>query len=76
MTLSFLVAPLIIFVTLVLPIWLVLHYRSKRQVGQGLSNEEFEALHTLTKKAEALQTRVHSLERILDAEAPEWRERR
>ncbi|MFD2177402.1 envelope stress response membrane protein PspB [Veronia pacifica] len=76
MTSFFLMIPLAAFVVFVLPIWLVLHYKSKRQVGQGLSTDEFDTLHSLTKKAEALQTRVHSLERILDVEAPEWRERR
>ncbi|MFT6690310.1 MAG: phage shock protein B, partial [Colwellia sp.] len=31
------VAPVIIFMIIVAPIWLVLHYRSKKQVSQGLS---------------------------------------
>jgi len=67
--------PLILFVLFVAPIWLVLHYRSKKQVSQGLSEEEFLTLQTLAEKAEVMSDRIQTLEKILDAEAPKWRER-
>ncbi|TMO90876.1 envelope stress response membrane protein PspB, partial [Pseudoalteromonas sp. S3178] len=35
-----LMAPLIIFMVIVAPLWLILHYRSKKQVSQGLSEHE------------------------------------
>ncbi|MGF1761876.1 envelope stress response membrane protein PspB [Aliivibrio kagoshimensis] len=65
--------PLIIFMGLVAPLWLFLHYRSKRQTGQGLNSEDIERLQALANKAEQMQSRVETLERILDAEAPDWR---
>lgn len=34
MDMDVLMAPIIIFMVIVAPIWLVLHYRSKRQVSQ------------------------------------------
>ena len=37
---ALILAPLIIFLIFVAPIWLILHYRSKKQVSQGLSAEE------------------------------------
>jgi len=67
------VAPLIIFMMIVAPIWLVLHYRSKRQVGQGLSEEEYIQLSELSEMADKMADRIKTLEAILDAETPEWR---
>ncbi len=65
--------PTIIFMVIVAPIWLVLHYRSKKQVSQGLSEEEYVALQDLADKAEKMADRIQTLEAILDAEAPDWR---
>jgi phage shock protein B len=67
--------PLILFTLFVAPVWLILHYRSKRQVKQGLSEEEFATLQQLAEKAELMSDRIQTLESILDEEAPKWRER-
>ncbi|HCA76053.1 MAG: envelope stress response membrane protein PspB [Pseudomonadota bacterium] len=72
---ALILAPLIIFLIFVAPIWLILHYRSKKQVSQGLSAEEQVALQELAGKAEAMSERIQTLEAILDSEAPEWRNR-
>ncbi len=68
-------APLIIFLIFVAPIWLILHYRSKKQVNQGLTSEEYASLQELADKAEKMSDRIKTLEAILDSEAPEWRNR-
>lgn len=65
--------PTIIFMVIVAPIWLILHYRSKKQVNQGLSEDEYMTLQELADKAEKMGDRIQTLEAILDAEAPEWR---
>lgn len=65
--------PTIIFMVIVAPIWLILHYRSKKQVNQGLSEDEYITLQELADKAERMGDRIQTLEAILDAEAPEWR---
>ncbi|WP_456297209.1 envelope stress response membrane protein PspB [Vibrio sp. AK197] len=67
--------PLIVFLIFVAPLWLILHYRSKRKMSHSLSGEEHERLDQLTEKARGLQQRVETLERILDAESPSWRNR-
>jgi phage shock protein B len=59
----------------VAPIWLILHYRSKKQVNQGLSAEEYAQLQVLAEQAEKMSERIETLEAILDSEAPEWRNR-
>ncbi|WP_406667244.1 envelope stress response membrane protein PspB [Gallaecimonas sp. GXIMD1310] len=71
--LTLLVAPLIIFMVLVAPIWLILHYRSKRQVGQGLSEMERAQLNQLSQSAEKMAERIATLEKLLDEENPQWR---
>ncbi|GAA4871996.1 envelope stress response membrane protein PspB [Ferrimonas pelagia] len=68
-----LVAPIIIFLVIVAPIWLILHYRSKKQISQGLTDEEYQQLNDLLHRADKMAGRIDSLERILDAESPEWR---
>lgn len=73
MDMDVLMAPIIIFMVIVAPIWLVLHYRSKRQVSQGLTDEEFKQLHELIALADKMDQRIETLEAILDAESPEWR---
>ncbi|MBB1439734.1 envelope stress response membrane protein PspB [Shewanella sp. SG41-4] len=73
MDMDLLIAPIIIFMVVVAPIWLVLHYRSKRQVSQGLTEEEFNQLNGLIAQAEKMSGRIETLEAILDTESPEWR---
>ncbi|EKE76279.1 envelope stress response membrane protein PspB [Gallaecimonas xiamenensis] len=65
--------PLIIFMIFVAPIWLILHYRSKRQVGQGLSEDERAQLVQLSQQAEKMADRIATLERLLDEDSPQWR---
>ncbi|KFA96908.1 envelope stress response membrane protein PspB [Vibrio sp. ER1A] len=72
---SFLIAgPLIVFLIFVAPLWLFLHYRSKRKSESGLSQQNFQKLQSLSQRAEKMQLRVDNLERILDAESPNWRQ--
>ena len=66
-------APVIIFMIIVAPIWLVLHYRSKGQVSQGLSEEEYIQLSELSETADKMADRIKTLEAILDVETPDWR---
>ncbi|PWI34887.1 envelope stress response membrane protein PspB [Vibrio albus] len=70
----FLVGPLIVFLIFVAPLWLFLHYRNKRKSDTGLNEEDYEALQRLSAKADVLQQRVETLERILDVETPNWRQ--
>lgn len=69
-------APLIVFMVIVAPIWIVMHYRSKGQVSQGLSEEEYVQLTELSHLADKMADRIQTLEAILDAETPDWRSKR
>lgn len=67
--------PAILFLVFVAPVWLVLHYRSKRQQAVGLSEAERGELEELGITAERMSERIATLESILDVEAPGWRNR-
>ena len=68
-----LLPPIVIFLIFVAPLWLILHYRSKKQVSQGLSEHEHRQLVELANKAEKMAERINTLETLLDQESPQWR---
>jgi phage shock protein B len=76
MSTALITAPLIIFLIFVAPLWLVLHYRGKRKLDQGLSEQEREQLQSLSTKAMQMKQRIETLEKILDAESEGWRSQR
>ena len=65
----------ILFVTIVLPLVVVLHYVTKWKEAKGLSREEEQMLEEIWESAQKMESRINSLETILDAQAPEWRKR-
>ena len=70
-----LLVPAVLFMVVVAPIWLVMHYRSKRRGRAALSSEERAELEKLTDLADRMGERIETLEAILDAETPDWRKR-
>lgn len=73
--LTMLVTPLILFMAIVAPLWLILHYKSKRQIENGISEQEREQLTVLSARAQEMSSRLKALESILDESVPHWRER-
>ena len=65
--------PIIVFIVIVAPLWVWLHYRSKRRAQVALTEGERVNLEALLLKSEAMMERIDILESILDAQAPEWR---
>jgi phage shock protein B len=65
--------PLMMFMIFVAPIWVIMHYRSKRKISEGLSDVELNQLNDLSRRAEKMADRIKTLESILDAESPDWR---
>lgn len=66
--------PLIVFVAVVLPVWIIMHYatlwrrekRERRQITD--TQEELESL------ADRLERRLDVIEQLLDTEDPRWRD--
>ncbi|ETS30537.1 phage shock protein B [Photorhabdus temperata] len=67
----FISIPLIIFVLFVLPIWLWLHYNSRNSSQSQLDQNE---VQRLAERVQHMQARIKTLEDILDAEHPDWRQ--
>jgi phage shock protein B len=63
----------IVFMTIVLPLVVIMHYTTKWKATKGLSDDEQRMLEDLWKESQAMQSRVNALETILDTQVPEWR---
>ncbi len=70
---DFLSMTTVVFLIVVLPLWLILHYRSKRIASTELNEDERYELETLADKAESFAERIEVLESILDDQMPDWR---
>jgi len=67
--------PTVIFMTIVAPTWIFMHYRSKQKLSSALSAEERSNLGDLRLQAERMIDRIDTLEAILDVQTPGWRKR-
>ncbi len=72
---EFVLAPTIIFMIFVAPLWIFMHYRSKQRSQSTLSDAERAELSKLADQAQWMMERIETLEAILDSETPEWRTR-
>ncbi len=69
------IAPTVLFLLVVAPVWIVMHYRAKRNAETVLSENERAELQRLSRAAVGMRERIETLESILDADTPEWRGR-
>ncbi|UTW12156.1 envelope stress response membrane protein PspB [Marinobacterium rhizophilum] len=75
-TMVFFFVPTVIFLAVVVPMWLILHYWTRARLNKGMSSDEREQLEETLALAERLEQRVQTLETILDSEHTGWRTRR
>jgi phage shock protein B len=64
-----------VFMTVVLPLVIIMHYTTKFKATKGLSNDEQRLLEDLYRDCQSMQSRVNALETILDGQDPEWRKK-
>ncbi len=62
--------PLILFMVVVAPIWIITHYTTRWRMAKTLSPEDEKQFAELWQIAERMEERIDNVERILDAEAP------
>ncbi len=78
---GYLFIPLVLFLVVVLPVWIVFHYLTKwklmkaGELGEGRVAVDRKELKQMSDTAKKLEQRIASLEKILDEEAPGWRNR-
>jgi phage shock protein B len=63
----------IVSIFVILP-WMILHYRTKSKQARGLSIEDERMLDELHQAALRLDDRLQTIERIMTADNPEWRQ--
>jgi len=63
----------VIFMVVVLPVWLLLHYLTRMKEVGGLSAEDENTLEKVWKTTSRLEERIKTLETILDEHHPHWR---
>jgi len=62
-----------LFMVVVAPVWIVFHYITQWRAQRGLTAQDERLLAELWEIANRLEGRIQSLERVLDSEAPNWR---
>ncbi len=72
--LKFMFVPTILFMTVVAPIWISMHYRSVNKSSRSLSEEDRESIEHMLETVDKLTDRIGTLESILDADYPDWRQ--
>jgi phage shock protein B len=65
--------PMVLFMVIVAPIWIVMHYRSVNRSNSQLSEDDRRALEEMLVAVDQMADRIESLESILDADHPNWR---
>ena len=63
----------ILFIVVVLPIVIIMHYTTKWKATKGLSDEEQGTLEELWQTSQRMDSRLNALETILDDQVPDWR---
>ncbi len=66
--------PLILFLSIVAPLWIIFHYVTRWRTAKTLSGEDEKMLQELWQSAARMEERIQILERILDADGKGWRE--
>jgi phage shock protein B len=71
---KFMLYPTILFLTIVAPIWITMHYRSVRQSSRSLNQEDRQSVEQMLETVDRLTERIGALESILDDDHPNWRQ--
>ena len=71
--LKFMFVPTILFMVVVAPIWLTMHYRSVSRSSRSLSEEDRGIIEHMRVTVDKLTQRIATLASLLDAAQPEWK---
>jgi phage shock protein B len=74
LTSLFFLVPAIVLAGVVLPLWLVLHYITLWRQQKRVGGVDTATLGDLEAAARRLEDRIATLERVLDAGDPAWRQ--
>jgi len=65
----------ILLLTVCAPLWIIFHYATKMKTSKGLTPEDEKMLTDVGESTKKMEERIQTLERILDIESPNWRQK-
>lgn len=71
--LKYMSVPAILFMLVVAPLWITMHYRSLNRSSRSLRQEDRETVEHMLETVDKLGDRIGALEAILDVDHPDWR---
>ena len=71
---KFMFVPTVLFLTVVAPMWIIMHYRSVNRSSRSLNAEDRAAIDHMLETVDKLTERIATLESILDEDHPGWRQ--
>jgi phage shock protein B len=71
---KFMFVPTILFLTVVAPMWITMHYRSVSRSSRSLNQVDRESIEHMLETVDKLTDRIGTLESILDDDHPQWRQ--
>lgn len=71
---KFMFVPTILFLVIVAPMWIAMHYRSVNRSSRSLSEEDRHSIEHMLETVDKLTDRIGALESILDDDHPQWRQ--
>lgn len=71
---QFMFVPTILFMVIVAPLWLTMHYRSVSRSSRSLTEEDRESIEQMLMTVDKLTDRIGALESIIDEQHTQWRE--
>ena len=71
---KFMFVPTILFLVIVAPMWMTMHYRSVNRSSRSLTREDRESIEHMLETVDKLTDRIGALESILDVEHKDWRQ--
>jgi len=69
---KFMFVPTILFMVIVAPMWITMHYRSVSRSSRSLSLEDRESVEQMLETVDKLTDRIGALESILKIDHPDW----
>lgn len=66
---------IILCLTIIVPLVVVLHFITKWKQSREFSGDDEKMLEDMYVKSQRMEERITTLEKILDAELPDWRKK-
>jgi phage shock protein B len=71
---KFMFVPTILFLVIVAPMWITMHYRSVSRSSRSLNEEDRHSIEHMLETVDKLTDRIGALESILDDDHSQWRQ--